>query len=122
MKTTLKWILLTGAIFSVFILLGLSIFNRFWMGQVFFPITRYDMMRGGYHHSSVMFGASYGGIVGAVLVMVILGIIFVASQSKTQSVPDAQPELLDNCPVCDADLEHDWKHCPHCGYDLYSCK
>jgi hypothetical protein len=99
-------------------LFGLAFFNRLWMGQRLFTVG-YDMMREGSRHSFVIPGASYGGlIVGAVLLIVVLGIIFVASRPKTQSGAEAQPEPLDNCPVCDADLVQDWKHCPYCGYDL----
>ena len=118
MKTTLKWILPIGAAFSIIALFGLAFFNRLWMGQRFFPVG-YNMIRGGSHHAFVRSGASYGGlIVGAVLLMVVLGIIFVASRSKTQSGNEAQPEPLDNCPSCNADLVPDWNHCPYCGYDL----
>lgn len=118
MKTTLKWILPIGAAVSIFVLFGLAFFNRLWMGQRYFP-AGYNMMRGGSHHSFIMPGASYGGlIVGAVLLLVVLGIIFVASRSKTQSGNESQPEPLDNCPACDADLMPDWKHCPYCGYEL----
>jgi hypothetical protein len=118
MKTTLKWVLPIGAAMTIFALLGLTSFNRLWMGQRFSPMG-YNMMRGGSHHSLVMPGASYGGLIlGAVLLMVVFGIIFVASRSKTQSGAQAQPEHLDKCPACDADLVSDWKHCPYCGYDL----
>lgn len=118
MKTTRKWILSIGAALSIFALFGLTFFNRLWMSQRFFPVG-YDMMRAGSHHSFVMPGVTYGGlIVGAVLLMAVLGIIFVASRPKTQPGAEAQPEPLDNCPVCDADLVQDWKHCPYCGYDL----
>jgi hypothetical protein len=85
-------------------LFGLAFFNRLWMGQRLFPVG-YTMMRGGSHHSFVMPGASYEGlIVGAVLLIVVLGIIVVASQSKTQPGAEAQPEPLDNCPACNANL------------------
>ncbi len=118
MKTTLKWILPIGAALSIFALFGWAFINRLWMDQRFFP-AGYDMMRGSSHHSFVMPGTSYGGvIVGAALLMAILGIIFVASRSKTQPGGEAQPEPLDNCPACDADLVPAWKHCPYCGYDL----
>ena len=118
MKTTLKWVLPIGAAVTIFALLGLTSFNRLWMGQPFFSMG-YNMMRGGSRHAFVMPGVSYGGlIVGVVLLMVVLGIIFVASRSKTQSGDEAQPEALDNCPACDADLVPAWKHCPYCGYDL----
>jgi hypothetical protein len=118
MKTTLKWILPIGAALSIIALVGLAFFNRLWMGQRFFPVG-YNMMRGGSHHSFVMPGASYGGLIlGAVLLTVVFGIIFVASRSKAQSGAQAQPEPLDKCPACDADLVPAWKHCPYCGYDL----
>jgi len=118
MKNTLKWVLPIGAALTIFVLLGLAFFNRLWVGQRFSPMG-YDMMREGSRHSFAMSGASYGGLIlGAVLLMVVLGIIYVASRSQTQSGAEAQREPLDNCPVCDANLDHDWKHCPYCGYDL----
>jgi hypothetical protein len=121
MKTTLKWILPIGAAVSIFVLLGLAFFSRLWMGQQFFPVG-YSMMRGGSHHSFVMPGASYGWLIlGGVLLVVVLGIILFANRSTTQSGSENQPEPLDNCPVCNADLNHDWKNCPYCGYDLYTC-
>ena len=118
MKTTLKWVLPIGAALSIVALFGLAFFSRFWMGQPYFPMG-YNMMRGGSHHAFIMPGTSYGGLIfGAVLLLVVLGIIFAVSRSKTQSGNEAQPEPLENCPACDADLVSDWKHCPYCGYDL----
>jgi hypothetical protein len=118
MKTALKWLLPIGAAVSIFALFGLALFNRFWMGQRYFPVG-YTMMRGGSHHSFVMLGASYGWLIlGGVLVMVVLGVILFANRSTTQSRAEVQSEPLNNCPVCNAKLEHDWKHCPYCGYDL----
>jgi len=118
MKTTLKWMLPIGAAFLIIALFGLAFFSRFWMGQPYLPMG-YNMMRGEPHHAFIMSGASYKGLIfGAVLLLVVLGIIFVASRSKSQPGTEAQPEPLDNCPACDADLVSDWKHCPYCGYEL----
>jgi len=118
MKTTLKWILPIGAALSIIALFGLAYFSRFWMGQPYFPME-YNMMQGGSHHAFTMPGTSYTGfILGIVLLLVVVGVIVGASRSQTQSGNEAQPEFLENCPACDADLVSDWKHCPYCGYDL----
>jgi hypothetical protein len=118
MKATMKWVLPIGAALSLFALLGVAFFYRLWMGQRFFP-AGYDMMRGGSHHLFAMPEASNGWLIfGAVLLIVVLGIIFVASRSQAQPGAEVQREPLDKCPACDADLVPAWKHCPYCGYDL----
>jgi len=120
MRSILNWLLAFGAILLGLVLAGLLLINRLWIGPYPTPFGR-GMMRSGYSHSAFGGWIPYGWLIfGAILLLGVLGVLFLAIRSKPQAVSSsgAPSNPLENCPGCGADLEQNWKYCPFCDYEL----
>jgi hypothetical protein len=124
MKLTNKWtFVIGGATIGSLLLLafvGLS-FSRLW--SVLYPIRAgHGMMRDGFSHYSSVSGSPLGWLaLAAVILLLIVAGIWMASQNapKSEGVPTGRnPDEPLVCPGCGQDVQSNWNLCPYCGYEL----